>query len=137
MKHTAAAIVLVLTSGTAAAQVYKCQQAGQVVYSDKPCPNAKAVDTTNGKSPTLSDQYRAKARTLRDRSTLIQSELDKAREARERERCALIAKDANWTADRARKYKTDIWWQNAAAEDVATLNKQCGKYLIPAGAGHN
>jgi hypothetical protein len=128
-----------LLAGPLAVQagIYKCQQGGQMVYSDKPCPQAKTIDTTNAAQPTASDYYLAKARSLRERAAIDKIEIDRQRDEQQRQRCQKMARDHNWTRTTAAKYANDPWWQNRAADSSVRLGDECGKYLTPAGLGHH
>lgn len=134
MKRIALCMALSLLSTHATASIYKCQQGGQTVYSDKPCPNAKAVDTTNGKPPPLADQYQARARALREQAATNTALAAEAREQKERKQCQRIIRDHNWTMQTAAKYKDDEWWRAEGFDSEDHLLKKCGKYLIPTGA---
>ena len=119
-----------------AAGIYKCTQGAETVYSDKPCPQAKTIDTTNASTPTLEDQYRAKARSLREQAAINAVDAQEAREKKERINCQRTIRDHNWTMKTAAKYKDDEWWRNQGFDSEDHLIKTCGKYLIPSGAGH-
>lgn len=138
LKHCHPAILLtvvaMLATTTTQAAVFKCKQGGQTVYSDQPCPDAKPVDTTNGKAPELADQYMAKARVLRDKAKVMGDELDAMREQRERAECQEMAARHNVTMQTAAKYQSDAWWVNRARSSAVNLNERCGKNLIPNGA---
>ncbi len=129
-----AAAAAAIAALSANAGVYKCEQSGQVVYSDKPCAKAKVVDTTNAKPPTRKDAVDAQLRSLNDRSVILQQELQETREQRERAECQRIIRDHNWTTKTASKYQNDEWWQNRAQDSTDDLQKRCSKYLIPGGA---
>lgn len=134
--HIAASIACIATLAAtpAIAAVYKCKQGTQIVYSDKPCPDAQVVDTTNGKPPTRLDQLNAQMRSNVDKLSIeqqaAQKELDRIKSAR----CAQMARDHNWTQSRAAKYINDPWWLNRTTESADKLNRECSDYLIPQGA---
>lgn len=128
------ACAAMLATTTAHSAVYKCKQGAQTVYSDKPCPDAKIVDTTNAKPPTRLDQINAQMRSNVDKLSIeqqaAQKDLDNAKAAR----CAQMARDHNWTQSRAAKYINDPWWLNRTAESAEKLGRECGEHLIPQGA---
>lgn len=134
MQTIAIGIALLMATLDASAAIYKCQQGGQLVYSDKPCPSATTIDTTNGKAPPLADQYRARARSLREQAAVLNQEAAESREAMERNACQRTIRNHNWTMKTAAKYKNDEWWRAAGYDSEEHLLKKCGKYLIPTGA---
>jgi hypothetical protein len=129
---TAALIACAIPSAHAA--IYKCQQGSQTVYSDKPCPNAQSVNTTNATSPNKADVYNAQARKLRDEAKINEAAAEKERQREMSERCASMAVDHNYLMNRANKYTNDPWWKKRAIDSAARLERECSKYLIPAGA---
>lgn len=116
------------------AGVFKCHQGGAIVYSDKPCPDAKPIDTTNAAAPPLPDAYSAKARALRDQAKIIQADIDKRKDERRREICQQMARDHNWLQTRAAKYRDDPWWVNKVSDSFDRLEKACANYMLPQGA---
>jgi hypothetical protein len=123
-----------IASVPAQAAIFKCKQGTEIVYSDKPCPDAKVVDTTNGKRPQIGDYYAAQARALRDKIKLADAEQQEARERQAGRDCLKRVRDDNWTQTTAAKYRDDPWWQNRAADSSERLSKDCSKHLIPQGA---
>jgi len=132
----AALLILIFAIAAAPAQaaIFKCKQGTAIVYSDKPCPDAKVVDTTNGKRPQMGDYYAAQARALRDKIKLADAEQQEARERQEGRDCLKRVRDDNWTQDTAAKYSDDSWWRNRAADSSERLARDCSKYIIPHGA---
>lgn len=132
------AALMILLSATAAAPaqagIFKCKQGAEIVYSDKPCPGGKVVDTTNGKRPQLGDYYSAQARALRDKIKLADAEQQEERDRQTGRDCLKRVRDDNWTQTTAAKYSDDEWWKNRAADSSERLNKDCSKHLIPQGA---
>ncbi|MCK9193971.1 MAG: DUF4124 domain-containing protein [Nevskia sp.] len=126
-------LLISLTEPTQAA-VYKCQQGTQTVYSDVPCPSAKIVDTTNGKTPTAADRYSAQARSLREQIKLDDAEYQAERDKKRREACMRRVRDNNWIQNTAAKYANDTWWKNKAADSAELLSNECSKYMMPTGA---
>lgn len=132
-----AALMILLSAAAAApvqAGIFKCKQGTEIVYSDKPCPGAKVVDTTNGKRPQPGDYYAAQARARYDQMKLVDAAEQGARERQAGRDCMKRARDDNWTQDTAAKYRDDSWWQNRAADSSERLSRDCGKHLIPQGA---
>lgn len=133
------AIALIAAMGystDARAAVYKCQQAGKTVYSDKPCPQAKTINTTNAKPPALADHYSARARQLRAEATISAAEAAEARADKERAQCAEIIRRHNSTMSDVVKYQDDGWWRERGLESEANVQRRCGKYMIPMGASN-
>lgn len=132
------ALALLIVSASAHAGIYKCQQAGKTIYSDKPCPQAQTIDTTNAKPPSPQDQAEASQRAQ------INREIDQAykraqadaesSEIEERRRCTRMLRDHNDTIKRVQKYQGKEWWRNRGLDSEARLQRECGRYLIPAGA---
>lgn len=125
-------------STSAHAGIYKCQQAGKIVYSDKPCPQAQTIDTTNAKPPSPQDQAEARLRAQYNKEidqAYKQAKADaEGREAEERRRCMQMLRNHNDTIKRVQKYQKDDWWRNRGLDSEARLHKECSRYLIPTGA---
>ena len=132
-----AALMILLSAAAAApaqAGIFKCKRGAEIVYSDKPRPGAKVVDTTNGKRPQLGDYYAAQARALRDKTKLADAEQQKERDRQTGRDCLKRVRDNNWTQATAAKYSDDEWWKNRAADSSERLSKDCSNHLIPQGA---
>jgi hypothetical protein len=138
MKRGDISALMILLSAAAAApsqaDIFKCKQGTEIVYSDKPCQGAKAIDTTNGGRPQLGDYYAAQARALRDKIKLADAEQQEARERQAGRDCLKRVRDNNWTQTTAAKYSDDQWWKNRAADSRERLSKDCSNHLIPQGA---
>lgn len=130
MKLIAITLISALLS-TAHAGVYKCKSGNEIVYSDVPCPNAKPVDVTNGKTPPGIDVLRANLRKEKDKVELTMAEATAEMERLKQQRCNQMARDHAWRQSMAMKYPNDKWWKNREMNSRDNLNNECKSYLAP------
>lgn len=110
------------TSASAAASAYQCQQHGQTVFQDSPCPNGKALDAAPGVAD--GNRHEASARAAREKAQLAKIEAAKARtealEARQAQSAARNAQRQQLAKERrARQCQRAQQQQKWAEQDAA------------------
>jgi hypothetical protein len=105
---------LLLSAGTPALAIYKCESGGKVGYSDTPCSSGKNTVLSAATQPALASD--ANSRLLRDKAELgrlererhqgeAQDEKERARDARlaanHRKKCDALALRRKWAEEDA------------------------------------
>lgn len=129
---------------TSSHALYRCEIDGKVEYRDLPCPAGKAAEVrVDPMRPTDGDARAARARAEQDRATLRDMDrrleadrraaardrqaaaLDAEQAKRQRVRCEQMARDLQWTAKTAAKYRGDEWWQNRVRARQENYHLDC------------